>query len=41
MGPKGQKGGSSNKPKAQEEEREDSLQAIVGFLVAASKNSYS
>lgn len=32
MAPKNQKGSSSNKQKPQEEEREDSLQAVVGFI---------
>ncbi len=32
MAPKNQKGSSSNKQKPQEEEREDSLQAVVGSL---------
>lgn len=34
MAPKHQKGSSSNKQKSQDEEREDSLQAVVGFLPA-------
>jgi len=34
MAPKSQKRNSSNKQKPQDEEREDSLQAVVGFVLA-------
>lgn len=35
MAPKHPKGGSANKQKPQDEEREDSLQAVVGFIPAS------